>query len=183
MPLEMTAGLRVIGFAGFSGSGKTTLIEQLIPRLVDRGLRVSLIKHAHHAFDIDTPGKDSYRHRQAGATEVLISSNQRWALMHELRGEAEPDLQMQLQRFSPCDLVLVEGYKQAAIPKIEVHRPSMGRSLLHPSDPHIVAVASDGPVATALPVLDLNDYDAMTSFIIARVGVSGIAANSGAQSV
>jgi len=183
MPLEMTAGLRVIGFAGFSGSGKTTLIEQLIPRFVERGLRVSLIKHAHHAFDIDTPGKDSYRHRQAGASEVLISSNQRWALMHELRGEVEPDLQMQLQRFSLCDLVLVEGYKQAAIPKIEVHRPSMGRSLLHPSDPHIVAVASDGPVVTALPVLDLNDYDAMTSFIIACVGVSGIAANFGAQSV
>jgi molybdopterin-guanine dinucleotide biosynthesis protein B len=183
MLIEMTSGLRVIGFAGFSGSGKTTLIEQLIPRFVERGLRVSLIKHAHHAFDIDTPGKDSYRHRQAGATEVLISSNQRWALMHELRGEAEPDLQMQLQRFSPCDLVLVEGYKQAAIPKIEVHRPSMGRSLLHPSDPHIVALASDGPVATSLPVLDLNDYDAMTSFIVARVGVSGIALNSGAQSV
>jgi molybdopterin-guanine dinucleotide biosynthesis protein B len=183
MPLEMTAGLRVIGFAGFSGSGKTTLIEQLIPRFVERGLRVSLIKHAHHAFDIDTPGKDSYRHRQAGATEVLISSNQRWALMHELRGEAEPDLQMQLQRFSPCDLVLVEGYKQAEIPKIEVHRPSLGRSLLHPSDPHIIAMATDGPVLTSLPVLDLNDPDAMVQFIINRAGLSGVAVNSGAHSV
>lgn len=165
--------MRVFGFAGYSGSGKTTLIEQLIPRLTQRGLRVSLMKHAHHAFDIDRPGKDSWRHREAGASEVMITSGQRWVLMHELRGEPEPDMAMQLQRFSPCDLILVEGYKRAAIPKIEVHRPATGRSLIHPGDADIVAVAADGPVQTALPVLDLNDYDAVASFIVHHVGLTG----------
>ena len=158
--------MKVFGFAGYSGSGKTTLIEQLIPRFVLHGLKVSLIKHAHHLFDIDKPGKDSYRHREAGATEVLITSDQRWVLMHELRGEPEPSLHEQLARFSPCDLVLVEGYKRAQIPKLEVHRPSVGKPLLHPDDPNIVAVASDMPIATTLPVLDINDPEAVAQWII-----------------
>lgn len=164
--------MQVFGFAGFSGTGKTTLIERLIPRLVDSGLRVSVIKHAHHAFDIDTPGKDSYRHREAGAGEVLITSGQRWVLMHELRGEAEPDLATQFGRLSPCDLVLVEGYKRSDIPKLEIHRPSTGKPLLHPGDPNIVAVAADGPVRTSLPVLDLNDYDGIAAFVAARTGLA-----------
>ena len=163
--------MKVFGFAGYSGTGKTTLIEQLIPRFVARGLRVSLIKHAHHAFDIDQPGKDSYRHREAGAGEVLITSAHRWVLMHELRGEPEPDLATQLARMSACDLVLVEGYKHASIPKLEIHRPSTGKPLLHPGDPDIVAVAADAPVTTALPVLDLNDYDAIVAFVAGRLGL------------
>ncbi len=170
--------MKVFGFAGYSGTGKTTLIERLIPRLVERGLRVSLIKHAHHAFDIDKPGKDSYRHREAGASEVLITSAQRWVLMHELRGEPEPDLATQLSRMSPCDLVLVEGYKRADIPKLEIHRPSTGKPLLHPADPNIVAVAADGPVRTSLPVLDLNDYDAVVAFVVGRLGLDGECATS-----
>ena len=160
------AGRTVFGFAGYSGSGKTTLIEQLIPRLVGRGLVVSLIKHAHHSFDIDQPGKDSWRHRQAGATEVLLTSRHRWALMHELRDEAEPGLDRQLLLLAPCDLVLVEGYKTADIPKIEVHRPSTGKPLLHPNDPAIVAVACDEPVASPLPVLALDDVDGIAAFIM-----------------
>lgn len=159
--------MKVFGFAGYSGSGKTTLIEQIIPRFVLRGLRVSLVKHAHHLFDIDKPGKDSYRHREAGASEVLITSDQRWVLMHELRGEREPSLHEQLQRFSPCDIVLVEGYKHAPIPKLEVHRPSLGKEPLYPGDPNIVAVASDAALATTLPRLDLNDPDAIAEFILA----------------
>jgi len=157
--------MQVFGFAGWSGSGKTTLIEQLIPRLVARGLRVSLIKHAHHSFDIDKPGKDSWRHREAGATEVLIASDKRWVLMHELRGEPGPTLDEQLALLSPCDLVLVEGYKAAPIPKIEVHRSANGKPLLHPGDPNIVAVASDVPVDTALPHFDLNRHDEIAEFI------------------
>ena len=156
----------VFGFAGFSGSGKTTLIEQLIPRFNARGMRVSLIKHAHHSFDVDQPGKDSYRHRQAGASEVLVTSEQRWVLMHELRGEREPVLAEQLLRLSPCDLILVEGYKSAVLPKIEVHRPAQGQPLLHPQDRNIVAVAADGPVATGLPTLDLNQPDDIVRFIL-----------------
>lgn len=158
--------MKVFGFAGYSGSGKTTLIEQLIPRFVMRGLRVSLIKHAHHLFEIDRPGKDSYRHREAGASEVLITSDQRWVLMNELRGAPEPTLERQLERFSPCDLVLVEGYKHAAIPKIEIHRPAIGKPMLHPSDQNIVAVACDSPVNTTLPVLDLNQPDTIVDFIV-----------------
>ena len=157
--------MQVFGFAGYSGSGKTTLIEQLIPRLRERGLRVSLLKHAHHAFDVDQPGKDSYRHRQAGAGEVLIASSQRWVMMHELRGAPEPSLTELLTRFSACDLVLVEGYKHAPIAKLEVYRPALGKPLLHPLDRHIVAVASDGDVATDLPRLDLNEPQAIARFI------------------
>ncbi|MEO6269538.1 MAG: molybdopterin-guanine dinucleotide biosynthesis protein B [Lautropia sp.] len=163
--------MKVFGFAGYSGSGKTTLIEQLIPRFARRGLTVSLIKHAHHSFDIDQPGKDSYRHREAGATEVLLTSAHRWVLMHELRRESEPGLREQLRLFSPCDLVLVEGYKSADIPKIEVHRPSTGKPLLHLNDPAIVAVASDAPIDSRLPVLDLNDLDGIAAFILQQRGL------------
>ncbi len=127
--------MKVLGIAGYSGSGKTTLIEKIVPILVKEGLRVSLIKHAHHEFDVDQRGKDSFRHRQAGCTEVLVSSSTRWALMHELRGEAEPDLEAQLRHFSPCDLVLVEGYKADPIPRIEVHRSGGERPLLFPQRP------------------------------------------------
>jgi molybdopterin-guanine dinucleotide biosynthesis protein B len=157
--------MKTFGFAGYSGSGKTTLIEQLIPRFVAQGLRVSLIKHAHHAFDVDQPGKDSYRHRHAGASEVLVTSSRRWVLMHELRGEAEPTFEAQLGHLAPCDLLLVEGFKHAAIPKLEVWRSETGEGLLHPNDPHIVAVASDAKLATRLPWLDLNDVEGITGFI------------------
>jgi molybdopterin-guanine dinucleotide biosynthesis protein B len=161
--------MKVFGFAGYSGSGKTTLIEQLIPRFVGRGMRVSLIKHAHHTFDIDQPGKDSYRHRHAGASEVLVTSSRRWVLMHELRGAPEPSFDEQMKHLSPCDLVLVEGFKFAPIPKLEVWRAATGEALLHPNDPHIVAVASDEKVATKLPLLDLNDADAIAAFILEEV--------------
>jgi len=158
--------LKVFGFAGYSGAGKTTLIENLIPRFVFEGLTVSLIKHAHHGFDIDRPGKDSYRHREAGCSEVLLTSDQRWVLMHELRGRREPTLEDQLAILSPCDLALVEGYKASAIPKLEVHRPAHGRPLMFPENPHIVAVASDVPIETSLPLLDLNDYDRIAGFVM-----------------
>ncbi len=161
--------MKVIGFAGYSGAGKTTLIEQLIPRFVARGLRVSLIKHAHHLFDVDKPGKDSYRHREAGATEVMITSGHRWALMHELRGAPEPSLHEQLARFSPCDLVLVEGFKHAPIPKIEVCRPGLGKPMLYPDDPDIIAVAADAAIETRLPVLDLNRPDDIAEFVLAHL--------------
>jgi molybdopterin-guanine dinucleotide biosynthesis protein B len=157
--------MKTFGFAGYSGSGKTTLIEQLIPRFVAQGLRVSLIKHAHHAFDVDQPGKDSYRHRHAGASEVLVTSSRRWVLMHELRGEAEPTFDAQLAHLAPCDLLLVEGFKHAPIPKLEVWRSATGEGLLHPNDPHIVAVASDATLDTRLPWLDLNDVDGIAGFI------------------
>jgi molybdopterin-guanine dinucleotide biosynthesis protein B len=158
--------MKIFGFAGWSGSGKTTLIEQLIPRFVKRGLRVSLIKHAHHTFDVDQPGKDSYRHRHAGATEVLVTSSRRWVLMHELRGAHEPAFDEQIRHLAPCDLLLVEGFKHAPIPKLEVWRAQTGEGLLHPNDPHIVAVASDEKVETKLPLLDLNDVDGIAQFIV-----------------
>ena len=157
--------MKVFGFAGWSGSGKTTLIEQLVPRLVARGLKVSLIKHAHHSFDVDQPGKDSYRHRAAGCTEVLISSHLRWALMHELRGAPEPTLEEQLERLAPCDLVLVEGHKRHPIPKLEIWRKENGRPLLHPEDGHIVALAADSRHDTRLPQFDLRDYDGIAAFV------------------
>ena len=159
--------MKVFGFAGWSGSGKTTLIEKLIPRFAGAGLRVSLIKHAHHTFDVDQPGKDSYRHRHAGAAEVLVTSSRRWVLMHELRGAAEPPFEEQLKRLSPCDIVIVEGFKHAAIPKIEVWRRQTGEPLL--TDPHIVAIATDTRVQTRLPVLDLNDDAAIASFVLAHL--------------
>ena len=158
--------MKTFGFAGWSGSGKTTLIEKLIPRFVKRGLRVSLVKHAHHTFDVDQPGKDSYRHRQAGATEILVTSSRRWVLMHELRGAQEPSFEEQLKRISPCDLVLVEGFKFAPIPKLEVWRKETGEALLHPNDPHIVALATDTIVETKLPRLELNDDGAIALFML-----------------
>ena len=167
--------MKVFGLAGYSGSGKTTLLEDLIPRLNAAGLRVSLIKHAHHRFDIDHPGKDSYRLREAGCSEVLLLSDQRWVLMHELRGEAEPSLEDQIARFSECDLVLVEGFKETPIPKLEVHRPSVGKPLIAGTGVEtIVAVASDEPAAlagrTTLPLLELNDRDAIADFIFHHLG-------------
>src|SRR5262245_66620011 len=158
--------MKVFGFAGWSGSGKTTLVEKLIPRFVKSGLRVSLIKHAHHNFDVDTPGKDSYRHRHAGASEVLVTSSRRWVLMHELRGAQEPSFEEQIRHLSPCDVLFVEGFKFAPIPKLEVWRAETGEGLLHPNDPHIVAVASDAKVDTRLPLLNLNDHAAIEGFIV-----------------
>jgi molybdopterin-guanine dinucleotide biosynthesis adapter protein len=165
--------MRVFGFAGWSGSGKTTLIEQLIPRFIARGLTVSLIKHAHHEFDLDQPGKDSFRHREAGCREVLVTSAVRWALQHELRGRPELTLAEALQRLSPCDLALVEGFKGAAFPKLEVYRASVGKPLLHLRDPEIIAVATDGPLVTALPVLPLAEPDVVATFILGELGLTG----------
>ena len=145
------------------------MIEQLIPRFVKRGLKVSLIKHAHHSFDVDQPGKDSYRHRHAGAIEVLVTSSRRWVLMHELRGEREPSIEEQMQHLSPCDLLLVEGFKHASIPKLEVWRAATGEPLLHPNDPEIVAIASDQPIDTRLPRLDLGDVDGIAAFILGHL--------------
>lgn len=162
--------MKIFGFAGWSGSGKTTLIEKLIPRFVQRGLRVSLIKHAHHTFDVDTPGKDSYRHRHAGASEVLVTSSRRWVLMHELRGTHEPTFEDQIRHLSPCDLLLVEGFKFAPIPKLEIWREETGEALLHPNDANIVALATDSKVETRLPVFDLNDDAAIADFIVNHSG-------------
>jgi len=169
----------VFGFAGYSGSGKTTLIEQVIPRLVAAGRKVSVIKHAHHRFDFDTPGKDSWRHRQAGATEVLLTTDQRWVLMHELRGQPEPGLEAQLAHMSPSDVVLIEGFKTAAIPKIEVHRPALGKPLLHPDDPWIQAIATDAPLDVPLPRRDQNAPGAVPAFT--RAGAGPPAAMPGGQ--
>ncbi len=158
--------MKVFGLAGYSGAGKTTLIEQLIPRFTARGLRVSLIKHTHHNFDVDQPGKDSFRHRAAGAGEVLLTCDARWVLMHELRGQEEPTLEEQLAVLSPCDLVLVEGFKQTAISKLEVHRPAYGKPPIWPDNASVVAVATNGTVDCPLPLLDLNDPDAIVQFIL-----------------
>jgi molybdopterin-guanine dinucleotide biosynthesis protein B len=172
--------MRVIGIAGWSGAGKTTLLAKLIPRLTSRGLRVSTVKHAHHAFDVDQPGKDSHTHRMAGAAEVLVSSANRWALVHELRGSPEPTLPSLLAKLAPADLVIVEGFKHGAHPKLEVYRAAVGKPPLHPSDPHIVAVASDAPVPEArVPVVGLDDVDAVADVMLARaVPVGAIAGGS-----
>lgn len=164
--------MKIFGFAGYSGSGKTTLIEKLIPLFVHSGLKVSLIKHAHHTFDIDQPGKDSYRHRHAGCTEVLVTSSRRWALMHELRGAPEPGLTEQIERLLPCDLLLVEGFKHENIAKLEVYRAVTGESLIHPYDDNIVAVASDAKVDTKLPQFDLNAPEQIAAFVLQHVGLS-----------
>ena len=165
--------MKVLGIAGFSGSGKTTLIERTIPVLVQAGLRVSLIKHAHHAFDVDQPGKDSYRHRHAGCTEVLVSSGNRWALMHELRGAPEAEMEALVARMTPVDLLLIEGFKHHAHDKLEIFRRDVGKPLLCVSDPRIVAVASDGAVPEArVPVIDLDDTRAIADFIAAHCGLA-----------
>lgn len=158
--------MKVFGLAGYSGAGKTTLIEQLIPRFTARGLSVSLIKHTHHDFDVDKPGKDSFRHRAAGAREVLLTCDKRWVLMHELRGRPEPTLEQQLAVLSPCDLVLVEGFKSVPISKLEIHRPALGKPPIWPENTSIVAVASDMPLDCPLPQLDLNAPDAIAAFIL-----------------
>ena len=162
------ARMRIIGIAGWSGAGKTTLLARLIPRLTARGVRVSTVKHAHHAFDVDQPGKDSHTHRMAGATEVLVSSVNRWALVHELRGAAEPTLSDLLAKLAPVDLVIVEGFKHGPHPKLEIYRSAVGKPPLHPDDPHIVAVASDAPVPSArVPVVALDDVDAIADLMLA----------------
>lgn len=162
---------RVFGFAGWSGSGKTTLIEQVIAHLTARGKRVSLIKHAHHAFDVDQAGKDSHRHRVAGASEVLISSAQRFAIMHELRGEEELSWHQAATKLSPCDLVLIEGFKRAPIPKCEIWRAEIGKPLLFPTDPHIIGLLTDDPLPAGVaepsfPKLGLNDIQAIGDFAL-----------------
>jgi molybdopterin-guanine dinucleotide biosynthesis protein B len=158
--------MRLIGFAGWSGAGKTTLLQHLIPLLISQGLRVSTLKHAHHAFDVDQPGKDSYVHRQSGATEVLIASAARWALMHELREAPEPELNELLAHMTPVDIVLVEGFKRGPHRKIEVHRVANGKPLMHPDDPTIAALASDPPVPATIPSVDLNDIRAVAAAVL-----------------
>jgi molybdopterin-guanine dinucleotide biosynthesis adapter protein len=164
------ADMRLFGFAGWSGSGKTTLIERLVPRLIARGLTVSLVKHAHHSFDVDQPGKDSWRHRQAGCTEVLVTSAMRWALVHELRGAPELTLDEAIGRMTPCDLLLVEGFKGAPVPKLEIWRESLGEPLLFTGDPHIRAIATDDPgrFAGRLTAFALDDLDAIATFVLAE---------------
>ena len=160
---------RVLGIAGWSGSGKTTLITKLIPLLAGRGVRVATLKHAHHAFDVDTPGKDSYEHRKAGACEVIVSSARRWVQMHEVGDGAEATLAQLLARLSPCDLVLVEGFKTGQHPKIEVFRRAVGKTPLHPEDKRIVAIASDESFPGAgIPTVDINDIAAVAEVILAR---------------
>lgn len=160
--------MKVIGIAGWSGAGKTALLTRVIPLLTARGLRVSTIKHAHHGFDVDQPGKDSHTHRTAGATEVLISSANRFALMHELRGAPELTLHALLGKLSAVDLVLVEGFKREAHPKLEVYRAVVGKPSLAPDDPNVVAIASDGPVAARVPVVSLDDTEAVADILVAK---------------
>ena len=163
--------MKVFGFAGWSGGGKTTLIEQLIPRFVLHGLSVSLIKHAHHEFDTDQPGKDSYRHRNAGCTEVMVASDVRWALMHEMRGTPEEPPEALLMRMAPVDLLLVEGWKLQPIPKIEVYRKANGKPLLYPDNDTIIAIASDLSVETTLPRFGIDDYDHIAQFVLESTGL------------
>jgi len=163
------SGVRVLGVAGWSGCGKTTLLTRLIPLLVGRGLKVATIKHAHHSFDVDQPGKDSWAHRSAGASEVLVSSARRWVQMHELGAETEATLAQLLERVSPCDLVLVEGFKRQRHPKLEVFRKALGASPLFPQDDRVVAVASDQAFPEArIPVVDLDDIPAIADLVCAR---------------
>jgi molybdopterin-guanine dinucleotide biosynthesis protein B len=157
--------MKVIGLAGWSGAGKTTLLTRLIPHFLDQGLRVSVIKHAHHSFDVDVPGKDSWLHRQAGAAEVLVSSGQRWALMHELRGAEEPKLPELLAKLSRVDLVVVEGFKREPHRKIEVHRAANAKPALFPDDPGIVGLATDTKFQTKLPVAGLDDIPAVAAMM------------------
>lgn len=172
LKLSKLLQMKTFGFSGWSGSGKTTLIEAVIPILTARGLKISVIKHAHHNVDIDKPGKDSYRFRVAGASEVMLASAERWALMRELREEPEPELEELVRHVSPCDLVLVEGYKSAGLPKIEVHRPSLGKPFLFPEYQDVVAIASDSALAVELPVLDINDPLEVAGFVLRHTGLA-----------
>jgi molybdopterin-guanine dinucleotide biosynthesis adapter protein len=172
--------MRIIGLAGWSGAGKTTLLVKVIPRLVARGLSVSTIKHAHHAFDIDQPGKDSYEHRMAGATEVLVGSAARWALVHELRGVPEAPLATLLTKLSRVDLVIVEGFKRERHVKLEVHRAAVGKPLLAPDDPAIVAIASDVSLSAGVPVVSLDDIDAIADILVLQAApLDAVAAQRG----
>lgn len=163
--------MRIYGVTGWKNSGKTGLMERLVAEITGRGFTVSTVKHAHHTFDVDQPGKDSHRHRIAGASEVLLASGNRWALMHELRDEAEPTLEALLARLSPVDLVLVEGYKRDRHPKIEAFRAETGNPLIAADDPTIRAVAADSPIKIDRPVFDLNDTVAIADFILGEVGL------------
>lgn len=165
--------MKIFGIAGWSGSGKTTLLTGLIPLIVRAGVTVSTVKHAHHAFDVDKPGKDSYRHREAGATEVMISSAARWALMHEHRGAPEPTLADLIRNMTPVDLLLVEGFKHEGHEKLEVYRPSVGKEPLYREDGKVVAVASDAELADAtVPVLPIDDLDTIARFILTHCGLA-----------
>lgn len=163
--------MNVYGVVGWKNAGKTGLMERLVTEITGRGVSVSTVKHAHHSFDVDHPGKDSHRHRVAGATEVLLASRNRFALMHELRDDAEPALSTLLQKLAPVDLVLIEGYKRDSHPKIEAHRAVTGNPLIAPGDPTVRAVASDTPLDLDRPVFDLNDTAAIADFILSEVGL------------
>jgi molybdopterin-guanine dinucleotide biosynthesis protein MobB len=177
---DNTRSTRIIGLAGWSGSGKTTLLVNVIPRLVARGLKISTVKHAHHNFDIDKPGKDSHSHRMAGATEVLVGSANRWALVHELRGQTEPGLPQLLAKLSPVDLVIIEGYKREPHPKLEVYRGAVGKPLMQPDDPQIVAIAADAPLPSArVPVLSLDDIEGIAELLLKHaVPISALASST-----
>ena len=164
--------MKIFGLAGWSGSGKTSLMVRLIPVLTGRGITLSTMKHAHHTFEMDREGKDSYEHRMAGATEVLITSARRWALLHELRERPEPSMAEMIARMTPVDLLLIEGFKREEHDKIEVHRPAVGKPLLYAEDSRVVAVASDEPLESVpLPVIDLNDTEAVADFVVAHCGL------------
>jgi molybdopterin-guanine dinucleotide biosynthesis adapter protein len=164
--------MKILGLGGWSGAGKTTLLSKLIPELTRRGVTVSTMKHAHHGFDVDQPGKDSYVHRQAGATEVLVASDKRWALMHELRETHEPTASDLAKHMSPVDLLLVEGFKREPHDKLEIYRVENNKPLLSTGDPTYVAILTDTPVGdTRLPVIDLNDVPAIADFIVRHCGL------------
>ena len=163
--------MRLYGVVGWKNAGKTGLMERLVTEITGRGISVSTVKHAHHSFDVDHPGKDSHRHRVAGATEVLLASRNRFALMHELRDKDEPSLSELLQKLAPVDLVLVEGYKRDTHPKVEAHRSVTGNPLIAPDDPTVRAVASDTPLDLDRPMFDLDDTKAIADFILSEVGL------------
>tara|TARA_R110002096_G_scaffold138378_43_gene292153 strand:- start:3305 stop:3826 length:522 start_codon:yes stop_codon:yes gene_type:complete len=166
--------MKVYGVTGWKNAGKTGLMERLVSEITGRGLTVSTVKHAHHATDVDHEGRDSYRHREAGAAQVLVASPVRWALMTELRGAQEPTLQSLLARMDPVDLILIEGYKSAPHSKVEAHRLEAGRPLMAGDNPTVRAVATDAHIDVPVPVFDLNDTAAIADFILAEVGLAGI---------
>ncbi|PSL20954.1 molybdopterin-guanine dinucleotide biosynthesis protein B [Shimia abyssi] len=163
--------MRIYGVVGWKNAGKTGLMERLVAEITGRGFSVSTVKHAHHTFDVDQPGKDSYRHRDAGAREVLLASRTRWALMHEMRNDEEPTLEALLTKLAPVDLVLVEGYKRDAHPKVEAHRSVTGNPLIAPEDPTVRAIAADVAVDSDRPVFDLNDTVSIADFVLKEVGL------------